>query len=95
MTRFLFCFQVLSCTVRQKTKKIMTIPVHKKVVEILNKRDGQFPRQISDVNYNLYIKEVCKRAGITQMVNGSKKVETAPGSKQYRKEKGHIQNMSM
>jgi integrase len=71
---------------QQKTKKVMTIPVHKKVIEILNKRNGQFPRQISDVNYNLYIKEVCEKAGLTQMVTGSKKVETAPKSKQYRKQ---------
>lgn len=71
---------------QQKTKKIMTIPVHHKVIEILNKRNGQFPRQITDVNYNLYIKEVCKRAELTQKVKGSKKVETAPNSKQYRKE---------
>lgn len=71
---------------QQKTKKVMTIPVHKKVIEILNKRNGQFPRQITDVNYNLYIKKVCKKAKLTQMVNGSKKVETAPKSKQYRKQ---------
>lgn len=73
---------------QKKTGKLMTIPVHHKVIEILNKRNGQFPRKISDVNYNLYIKEVCKRAGLTQMVKGSKKVETAPNSKQYRKETG-------
>lgn len=73
---------------QKKTGKLMTIPVHHKVIEILNKRNGQFPRQISDVNYNLYIKEVCKRAGLTQMVKGSKKIETAPNSKQYRKETG-------
>lgn len=73
---------------QKKTQKLMTIPVHRKVIEILKKRNGQFPRQISDVNYNLYIKEVCKRAGLTQMVKGSKKVETAPNSKQYRKVTG-------
>src|SRR5690554_4067187 len=73
---------------QKKTGKLMTIPVHHKVIEILNKRNGQFPRRISDVNYNLYIKEVCERAGLTQMVKGSKKIETAPNSKQYRKETG-------
>lgn len=73
---------------QKKTGKLMTIPVHHKAIEILNKRNGQFPRQISDVNYNLYIKEVCERAGLTQKVKGSKKVETAPNSKQYRKETG-------
>src|SRR5690606_8854681 len=73
---------------QQKTKKIMTIPVHRKVIAILDKRDGQFPRRISDVNDTLYIKEVCNRAGLTKMIKGSKKNETAPGSKQYRKENG-------
>ncbi len=73
---------------QQKTNKIMTIPVHKKVIELLEKRNGQFPRQISDVNYNLYIKEVCQKAGLTYQVKGSKKVETEPESKKYRKETG-------
>ncbi len=80
---------------QKKTGKIMTIPVHKKVIEILNKRDGQFPRQITDVNYNLYIKEVCEKAKLTQMVKGSKKVETAPKSKQYRKETGMYQKWEL
>lgn len=73
-----------------KTKKPMTVPIHPKVIEILEKRNGDFPRQISDVNYNLYIKEVCQRAGLTQIVSGSKKVETAPKSKQYRKVSGEF-----
>lgn len=80
---------------QKKTGKLMTIPVHHKVIEILNKRNGQFPRQITDVNYNLYIKEVCKRAGLTQKVKGSKKVETAPNSKQYRKETGIYQKWEL
>jgi len=73
-----------------KTKKAMTVPIHPKVIEILKKRNGDFPRQISDVNYNLYIKEVCERAKLTQIVNGSKKVETAPNSKEYRKVSGEF-----
>ena len=73
-----------------KTKKAMTVPIHPKVIEILEKRNGDFPRQISDVNYNLYIKEVCERAKLTQKVNGSKKVETAPDSKEYRKVSGEF-----
>ena len=56
-----------------KTGKIMTVPLHKKAIEVLKKRDGEFPRQISDQRYNDYIKEVCKRAGLTYTVKGSKK----------------------
>lgn len=56
-----------------KTQKIMTIPLHPKVSEILAKHQGDFPRQISDVRYNEYIKEVCKLAGITEKIHGTKK----------------------
>ena len=68
-----------------KTKKIMTIPLHPKVIDILNKRGGAFPHAISDQKYNDYIKLVCEIAGITHIVNGSKKIETAPESGIYRK----------
>ena len=56
-----------------KTKKLMTLPLTKKVMSILNKRNGDFPNKISDQNYNYYIKEVCKLAGINEKVYGSKK----------------------
>jgi integrase len=56
-----------------KTSKIMTVPLSKKVMAILKKRDGNFPRQISDQKYNEYIKDVCKLAGLTHKVNGSLK----------------------
>lgn len=56
-----------------KTGKIMTVPLSKKVMEILKKRDGNFPRPISDQKYNIYIKDVCKLAGLTNKVKGSMK----------------------
>lgn len=56
-----------------KTEKIMTVPLSKKVMAILKKRDGDFPRQISDQKYNEYVKEVCKEAGLTHKVQGSLK----------------------
>ena len=68
-----------------KTGKVMTVPLHPKVIEILNKRKGQFPYFISDQKYNDYVKQVCELAGITQVVNGSKLIETAPKSGIYRK----------
>jgi integrase len=54
-----------------KTDKIMTVPLSKKVLAILKKRKGEFPRSISDQKYNEYIKEVCKLAGLTNKVKGS------------------------
>jgi hypothetical protein len=35
-----------------KTGKIMTVPLHPKVIEILDKRNGSFPYTISDQRYN-------------------------------------------
>jgi integrase len=55
-----------------KTNKIMSIPLSKKVRSILEKRNGEFPRKISDQKYNVYIKEVCKIAEIDEVIKGSK-----------------------
>lgn len=47
------------------SKIIFLLP---QVVEILNKRSGQFPKKISDQRYNEYIKEVCEKAGMTHEI---------------------------
>ncbi len=54
-----------------KTEKVMTIPLSKKVQEILKKRKGNFPYKISDQRYNEYIKKVCDIAGLNKPTNGS------------------------
>lgn len=69
-----------------KTSKIMTVPLHPKVIEILSKRNGEFPKAISSQKYNDYIKLVCEIAGLTQEVYGSKLTETSPESGIFRKE---------
>jgi len=73
---------------QKKTDKIMTVPVHPKVIEILNKRNGMFPYTISDQKYNDYIKTVCEIAEITQMITGSKLIETKQKSGIFRKVTG-------
>ena len=73
---------------QKKTDKIMTVPLHPKVLEILNKRNGKFPYSISDQKYNDFIKTVCEIAGLNQLVKGSKKAETKPDSKEFRKVTG-------
>jgi integrase len=73
---------------QKKTGKEMTVPLSQKVMEILSKRNGEFPRAISDQKYNDYIKIVCREAEITQKVNGSVISETASESGIYRKETG-------
>jgi integrase len=55
-----------------KTDTIMSVPLSKKVRAILEKRNGEFPRKISDQRYNEYIKEVCKIAGLVEVIKGSK-----------------------
>ena len=71
---------------QKKTGKLMTVPLHKKVIEILKKRNGKFPRSISDQRYNEYIKEVCEKAKLTEKIKGSKQIEIEEESGKYRKQ---------
>lgn len=78
-----------------KTNFPVIIPIHKQVKKILTKRDGRFPRPLSDQNYNKYIKTVCKRAGITNEIEGAKSSPlkiTDEGKKKtiYRKKFGEF-----
>ena len=58
---------------QEKTGKKMSVVVTDMVEEILKKRDGNFPRPISDQKYNDYIKIVCELAEIDAVVEGSMK----------------------
>jgi len=71
-----------------KTTKETTVPLHPKVLEILNKKGGKFPYAISDQKYNDFIKIVCELAEINEPTQGSKMLETEPDSKVYRKKLG-------
>ena len=61
-----------------KTKKIVQIPIHFEVEEILRKRNGEFPPVFSgntDSNkamFNRYLKQLCKIAEINTEVEGNK-----------------------
>jgi integrase len=55
----------------QKTGQTVTIPLHKQIEEILEKRNG-FPRSISDQKFNEHVKELCEVAGFKEKVQGSK-----------------------
>lgn len=55
-----------------KTGTKMQIPLLQKVKNILLKRGGEFPRKISDVNLNLYIKDVCELASIDEVLYNGK-----------------------
>ncbi len=63
---------------QQKTKKLVQIPIHFEVQEVLNKRNGEFPPTFSNnidsskAMFNRYLKQLCKIAGIDTMVKGNK-----------------------
>lgn len=80
---------------QRKTGKVMTVPLHPKVIEILKKRNGNFPRKISDAKYNDYIKLVCEKAKINQLVKGSKLMENPEGSKKFRKVSGSFKKYEL
>lgn len=56
----------------KKTEYPVIIPLHQNVVEILAKRNGDFPRKISDQKLNVYIKKVSEIAGLTEKIDGGK-----------------------
>lgn len=58
-----------------KTGKIMTVPLSKKVMSILEKRDGNFPYQISDQKYNAHIKDVCETAKLNKVIKGGLQID--------------------
>lgn len=72
---------------QKKTGKYVLIPMHYKVKQILEKRNGNFPRYLSDVKFNLHIKDVCKAAGINALKEGGKMVKNEK-TKITRKEYG-------
>jgi integrase len=55
---------------QQKTGKSVSIPLHSKVKEILDRHNGNFPDTISDQKFNKHIKDLCKLAGINQQTTG-------------------------
>lgn len=81
-----------------KTKIPVSIPIHPHIKDILKKRQGEFPRKISDQNFNNYIKKVAEEVGFVQMIEGSKTCVVEDenkkpmldenGKKMYRKKQG-------
>ncbi len=76
-----------------KTNKIMTVPLSKKVMEILKKRGGEFPYKISDQKYNEYIKDVCRIAEINEKVKGS--IIEVSEKKEKRKKSGTFEKWEL
>ena len=72
-----------------KGQKEIVIPLLPEVQKILNKRGGEFPRKISNQNFNKYVKELCKMVGFIEKVNGSIQLNIGTEKdKKFRKVKG-------
>lgn len=70
---------------QQKTNTKMIISIHNKILEILEKRDFNFPDRINDQRYNLLLKEVCKQAKIDNIVFGGLMIENRNVYSDYKK----------
>jgi integrase len=57
---------------QQKTGKLVSIPLHPKVKEILTRNNGNFPTKISAQKFNKHLKDLCKLAKIDQPTEGAK-----------------------
>lgn len=66
-----------------KTDYPVIIPLHPQVKEILEKRNGEPPKAISDVKFNKYVKDVCKEVGFTELIEGGKMVDKSIDNKEY------------
>ncbi len=67
---------------QQKTQKRVIIPLHPVVKAILKKYDGNLPEMISNQKFNTYIKEVCEKAELDEVI---KKGITKGGKRQTEK----------
>lgn len=75
--------------VQSKTGKVVNVPIHPTVARIIKNLSG-FPRPISDVKFNKYIKELCKKAGLTYEEWGSRQ-----NPKTHKKETGNFQKWEL
>ncbi len=78
--------------VQEKTGKRVVVPIkpNGEVDEILRKNGGEFPRKIADQNFNKYIKEVSRKVGFIEFVEGSK-----TNTKTKRKEVGKYEKWEL
>lgn len=57
----------------KKVKKQLVISLSDNVIEILNKRNGEFPPRISHQKFNQHIKKICRLAKMNERIEGGKR----------------------
>lgn len=65
----------------EKTNTFVSIPLHPMVKHILNKRNGNLPKKISDVKFNLAIKDICQAVDIDEEMYGGTLKKTEDGKR--------------
>lgn len=55
--------------VTRKTGRKVTIPIHQDILKVLERNKGRIPKGMDSSKANIYIKQVCREAGFTEMVN--------------------------
>jgi site-specific recombinase XerD len=58
--------------IQKKTETKISLPLSKKIRDILTRWDGNFPPKQLETDYNEYIKEVCQIAGLVKIISGGK-----------------------
>lgn len=70
---------------QEKTGKNMAIPLSPEFIEVLNKRNFNFPKAIPHQTFNKLVKDICFEAEITEKVEGSKKIDNRQVKGMYPK----------
>jgi hypothetical protein len=60
---------------QQKTNAVIGISLHPKIIEILDKRGGEFPEPTTHPIYNRLLKDLCQIAELNEKVLGSKLIK--------------------
>jgi integrase len=73
LEKYNFVGDYIEITTR-KTAHPVVIPMHQQLKEILAKRNGELPKQISDAKFNDYVKDVCQEVKLEEMIEGAKMI---------------------
>lgn len=70
---------------QEKTGKNMAIPLSPEFLEVLNKRNFNFPKAMPHQTFNRLVKDICFEAEIKEKVEGSKKINNRQVKGMYPK----------